>query len=162
METPSKHRPRFQNRPWITGKLYDDMARTSILHCDAYVLDAATGRYLMIDWREGGRDQKALDVYLIQDDGLTAMWDARVATGGRAMYWTSENHAWMRRVHARVLREAENILAMGTWSRVSVQAHYVLTRESDCEIPAGRNKYVDPKPYKPRTGSKGGTLPDIL
>lgn len=161
-DTNIYRRPAFLNRPWITGKLYDDYARSTIMHMDAFVFVFGAQRYLMIDWREGGKTQVALDGYLIEDDGLTPVWDIeKLRAGGRPEYWTRANHATMSRVHRRVLMEPARMMAlgMGKWVRVVTQVHYVYVRETDCEIAA--NKYVDRKPYAARITAKG-PLPDIL
>lgn len=162
MEKPFSYtltRPRypFANRPWITGKLYDDMSRTSILHCDAYAVLWHGREYLVIDWREGGKVQVALDAWLIERDGLTPVWDARRVIG-KPVYWSALNSGVMARVHRTVLQLAQDMgeLYLGLrWTRVMVQAHYVMVREADPEISA--NKYAGHKPYAARS-----PFPDIL
>lgn len=154
--SPTRPRWPFSNRPWVTGKLYDDMARLSILHCDAYVIERGAHSYLIIDWREGGKIRIALDAYLIEADGLTPAWDNGMT--GRPVYWHKANAAIMARVHQTVLLCAARAAATGglrtmggkQWARVMVQAHYVMVRESDTEIAGNR--------YATRTKS----LTDIL
>jgi hypothetical protein len=127
--------------------LYSDLSRTSILHCDAFVLYRDALKYLLIDWRLGGRQRVALDAYLISDDAsLTPVWDAeRVQLEGTPLYWTRENDPWMRAVHARVFDLAGSALDAGTahgrWSQVSTLAHYVRCTERDPE-PAN-NEYKE-------------------
>lgn len=138
-------RPVLLHRPWITGKLYDDYSRLSILHCDAYVVAHGEAlKYLVIDWHEGGRVRIATDAWLIQDDGLTPVWDAlRVWNTGVPVIWTRANDATMRRVHKRVVICAAELAAQGDmltgrtrWARVAIQAHYVRVRDTDCEVAA--------------------------
>lgn len=146
-------RPGFPNRPWISGGLYDLMARPSVLHCDAYVMhtrNPADVTALVIDWREGGRKRVALDAYMIEPDGLTPLWDAeRHAVGGVPVYWTRANHTTMRRVHMTVLNEVAAAEASGRWARVSLVAHYVHVDERDPW--RGENHYRERKPYAPRS-----------
>lgn len=152
----SRRKP-FPHRPWIGGKLYDDLARDSILHCDAYVMDHSGFKALVIDWRQGGREQVALDAYLIADDGLTPLWNpVRMYLDGTPLTWSRGLHTWFRRVHATVIAEAAKAQASGRWGRVSVQAHYVDVREADVEI--AENRYNAPKAYT----RNNSLLPDIL
>jgi hypothetical protein len=132
-DTFSATRPRYalHNRPWISGKLYDDLVRPSILHCDAFCIDHLGVLYLVIDWREGGKKRVALDAYLIEPDGLTPVWDTERPNGGRQVYWTRANHTIMARIHARVLEQASRLAVQVGWRRVMVQAHYVLARDID-------------------------------
>lgn len=137
-------RPALIHRPWITGKLYDDYTRPSILHCDAYVMKWNALKYLVIDWREGGKRQIALDAYLIQEDGLTPVWDAMsTLDAGVSLLWGTEGVPWAA-LHVRVLAQGPRMLALGKgkWARVATQAHYVKVRERDCELGAA-NKYVE-------------------
>lgn len=136
----------FNNRPWIStsSKLYSDLSRTSILHCDAFALELHALKYLLIDWRLGGRERIALDAYLIgEGPTLTPVWDAeRVQLEGTPLHW-SRGTPWLASVHARVFDLAGSAgdagLAHGRWSRVSVLAHYVRCTEKDPE-PAN-NRY---------------------
>lgn len=157
-DTYSFKRTPFPNRPWITGSgLYDLYSRDGILHCDAYVLARGLERYLVIDWREGGRAQVALDAYLIEADGLTPVWDANaVRDNGQPIYWTRET-PWIAAIHMRVLVACGTMLTLGAgrWARVLIQAHYVRVVERDCELSGEANKYVDRMP-------RVTPLPDIL
>ena len=142
----------FSYRPWITGKLYDDLARRSILHCDAQVIDAGALKYLAIDWRKAGRVRVALDAYMIEPDGLTPLWDATTPArhAVRLLTWGAPGVPW-EALHARVCEQAATAQdagqAQGTWARVSLLAHYVPALDLDAEI-AG-NSYA-------------GKLPDVL
>lgn len=146
MENPNSYRrPALPNRPWITGKLYDQYCTSNILHCDAYVFEVSALKYLVIDWREGGSRRVALDAYLIEDDGLTPVWDAlRLWAAGVPVTWHAANHGAMRSVHARVIAEARKAegLGGGRYARVVIQAHYVRAAESNTELGA-LNKYVE-------------------
>lgn len=137
-------RPSFINRPWITGKLYDDLSRNTVLHCDARVLDLNTFKVLAIDWNEGGRKQVARDAYVIEPDGLTPLWDTawRFAVSVPIL-WTRDT-PWLGPVHARVIAEATKALSTGPWSRVSLLAHYVRCTEYDTELK--RNVYTERLP----------------
>lgn len=164
MANPSsfRKRPVFKRRPWITGQLYENMARTTVLHCDAYVRDHGHFKALLIEWTEGGGRLIARDVYLVESDGLTPMWDddGRIMSG-LPVYWTPANDDVMRRLHARVLLLADDAEGrFARWPRVSLLAHYVHVKHTDCEIPASRNKYAPPKAYKAR--ERKATLPDWL
>jgi hypothetical protein len=151
-----ERRKPFPHRPWITGKVYDDYIRNTILHCDVYVFEFATRSYLVLDWREGGFKRVALDGYLIDADGLTPVWNIEpMWRGGKPRYWTRANHALMSRIHRTALAQGPRMLSLGTWARVVVHAHYVRLNESDTEPGAGG--YKEPKPYAPRGG-----LPDWL
>lgn len=152
MANPSNYRrPAFQHRPWITGKLYDTYALPSILHLDAYVMQSGTLKYLELWWSEGGHKIMAHDLYMIESDGLTPIWQA--PDNAHALHWTRENNAWMARVHKTVLAQEGRMLALGQgrWARVVTQCHYVLVRDTNAE-PA-RNKYTAPKEYVPRAGT---------
>lgn len=157
MSAAAKHRrPAFPHRPWIRGKVYDDFARPSIMHCDAYLWQAEGFKYVEIWWTEGGTRFMAHDLYVVEDDGLTPMWNA--ADNPRAIYWTWENHAWMRRIHKTVLAQGDRMLGIGRgrWARVVTQAHYIHVTDRDCE--PTRNSYNPPKPYAPRAGSTSHEL----
>lgn len=158
-------RPAFLHRPWIRGALYDQYVSKAILHCDAFVLDYVNVQYLLIDWREGGRTQVALDCYRIDTDGLTPVWLAgAVWADGRRMYWTRSNAGWMAGVHKRVIAQGNLMLSIRpNYARVVTLAHYVNVRDTDAEIPSERNAYTERKPYKTRkTRTTRNTLPDIL
>lgn len=159
MNTAQYRRPPFFNRPWVAGKLYDDLARKSILHCDAYIFTLEGREYLTVEWHEGGRKPIALNTWLIEPDGLTPVWDIPRASG-QLMYWTKANNAAMARIHKTVLAMEDTMLTlgMGSWSRVSLRAHYVHVTETNVEkgLDVG---YTPRKPYKPRARL---ALPDIL
>lgn len=158
MNAEMNKRTPLLHRPWITGKLYDDYTRPSILHCDAYVVSHGALNYLIIDWREGGKTNVALDGWLIEPGGLTETWDiGRLWNVGVPQYWTQDNHVIMRAIHKRVLAQASEALKVGNgrWARVVTQAHYVKVRETDCEI--ADNKYVERKPK-----GEPPTLRDVL
>lgn len=141
---PNYRRPAFPNRPWITGKLYDDYSRDTIMHMDAYILSAKGRTYLLIDFRRGGTFRIAVDAWLIEQDGLTPIWDAvGLQNVGEPVYWSRANHAWMRGVHQTVLAQAEKMMgfSQGRWTRVVTQCHYVHVTDTDCEI--RDNKYVE-------------------
>lgn len=162
----NNRRPAFPNRPWIGGKLYDEYARTTIMHMDAYLIIHGERSYLIIDWREGGFKRIALDAYWVEPDGLTPVEGAYAETmwlSGKPEYWTRANHATMRRLHKTVLAQPAQMLALGRgrWARVVMRAHYVWARESDCEITGAANKYVERKPYTPRA-QPACILSDIL
>lgn len=137
-------------RPWITGKLYDDLTRPSILHMDAYIFILHGNEYLQLEWRVGGKELLALDTWLIEPDGLTPAWDVNRNAG---VLTYNKNPA----LHARVIAQAREAERADRWARVSVQCHYIDVRERDTEI--RDNKYAGRKPYAPR---KTLPLPDIL
>lgn len=145
MDSNIYRRPGFLHRPWITGILYDRYALDTIMHCDAYVRVAPTYDYLAVYWNVGGRTLHALDLYVIEPDGLTELW-AEPSPRGMDMLWTRVNAPWMARVHRTVLAMADKVEREGPWARVVVQTHYVPTRETDCEVAADRNKYVERAP----------------
>jgi hypothetical protein len=122
----------FRNRPHITGKLYEDLKRPGILHLDAYTLNVGALKYLLLDWRESGRERLALDAYLVEPDGLTPVWDAEKLSGVQC-YWNLPERSLYAELHMRVLAEAAKAQDTGRWSRVSLWAHYVYVRESDPE-----------------------------
>ena len=146
MSTSNYRRPAVLNRPWLAGKLYDDITRTSVLHRDAFVWELGSFKVLHIDWREGGRKQVAEDAYLIEPDGLTPLWSQDWRLMARmSLHWTRATHAMFAPLHARVIAEAR--LAGERWAQVSVLAHYIKCGERNAEI--GANAY-------------GRKLPDIL
>lgn len=151
-------RPLFQNRPWVTQSgLYDLYAMPSILHCDAYLLARGLLKYLVMDWREGGIRQVALDAYLIEADGLTPVWDANaILDHGQPVYWSRET-PWIASIHTRVLVQCSTMMTLGAgrWARCVMQAHYVRVVETDVELSAKANKYVERAP-------RALPLPDIL
>lgn len=151
-----QRRPPFPLRPWVRGKAYDDLARPSVLHCDAFVVSAREATYLEIWWVEGGSRVMAHDVYVIEPDGLTPAWQLPASV--MRVYWTWQNHAWMRRLHKTVLAQGDRMLGIGRgrWARVVTQAHYVHVTDRDCEPTP--NAYTPPKPYVPRAGATSGEL----
>lgn len=137
-------RPPFPNRPWITGALWDKYALSTILHCDAYALAVGDKRYLLIDWRQGGRKQIALDCYLIERDGLTEVWDAgRIWVNATPVFWHAGNNATMARLHKAVLSQQAVMVTLwpGRWTQVVTQCHYIHVNETDVEA-GGWNKYA--------------------
>lgn len=136
MENPANYRrPPFTSRPWVAGKLYDDLARSTVLHCDAYVFETrALKQLLVIYWREGGKRLVARDAYLIEPDGLTPVWDTDESAHVRPVIWTRANGATFARMHQSVLQLAADAGArFARWSRISLQAHYVRVTDSDVE-----------------------------
>ena len=131
--TTTKRRPAFPSRPWIRGKLYDDLNRETVLHADADTRYIDQRAYLMIDWKEAGRVQVALDAWLIEADGLTPVWQPAYLWGrGERVYWTARNHAMMCRIHRRVVEQVwEAGVLAARWSRVSLQTHYVHVTDND-------------------------------
>lgn len=156
-------RPPLPHRTWIRGGLYDLLSRSTVLHCDAYVREHDNGlKYLEIDWRAGGSKQVAHDLYFIEPDGLTPAWPNGFMLG-RALQWGTYGDPWWPALHKRVVMIAQEAEASGAWARVSLLCHYVHAPDTDCEISAERNKYVERKPYAPRRGKlTTGTLPDLL
>lgn len=134
----------FSYRPWVTGKLYDDLSRRSILHADAQVIDAGAVKYLVISWRRAGRVQVALDAYVIEADGITPVWDASAPARHalRLLSWGAPGVPWDA-LHARVCEQvavaADAGEASGTWSRVTLLCHYVPRADVAGEIE--RNVY---------------------
>lgn len=154
MAKPSSYRrPALLNRPWIAGKLYDDLSRPSILHLDAYVFTFGGNEYLQLDWREGGSKLIALDTWLVRD-GLTPVWDMHRSLG--ALTYNADPT-----LHARVVHQAREATTAGRWARVSTLCHYIDAREIDAEAGLG-------EPLAKVTRSKPGleidasNLPDIL
>jgi hypothetical protein len=86
-------------------------------------------KYLVIDWREGGRAQVALDAWLIEPDGLTPIWDAS-RLSGVPLQWGADGVPWPA-LHQRVLAQAAQAEGSGRWARVVTQAHYVTVRDTD-------------------------------
>ena len=127
-EPDNYRRPAFPHRPWITGKLWDDYSRNTVLHLDAYTFVNREYGYLALYWSEGGFKAIALDGYRIEPDGLTPVEGhvtEALRTWGAPRYWTRSNNAVMARLHRTVLEQPARMLDLGRgrWSRVVVQAH---------------------------------------
>jgi hypothetical protein len=131
MANPASYRRiPYKNRPWIRGKLFDDLRSNTVLHLDAYVLDWGALKYLVIEYREGGRELLARDTYAVNAVSVTPQWgDAQ----GRPGTWNKRDHATYRRAHALALARADECRASGRWGRVDVLCHYVGACDVDTE-----------------------------
>lgn len=144
-------RPAFINRPWIIGKLYDDLSRSTIIHCDAYVFTFGGNQYLQLEWRVGGGVLMALDTWLIEPSGLTPVWNIH-RRNGALTYDTNPA------LHARVIVQAQGAyVAVHGITRVSLLCHYIDVRERDPEASLG-----DPLATRTRRTRARATLPDVL
>jgi hypothetical protein len=135
----------FPHRPWILGQLYDVLSRETVLHLDAHIMLFGGRMYLDMYWSAGGTREVARDVYLIEPDGLTPVWD--MTNLGKDVYWSKLTHKDIAPVHAAVVARAREVERTGRWARVSVQAHYVHAGDECLEPGAGAYK-----PPKAREG----------
>jgi len=155
-------RPAITHRPWLSTALWDVLTRLSILHADAYVMTlgseptATALKYLVIDYRRGGRERIALDAWLVEADGLTPMWDALDVLGrGSPVTWGTLGVPWAR-LHRTVVETA--YAARGPWSRVSLQCHYVRATDRDTEPKVNAYK----ERAKPLENPPAPTMGDLM
>lgn len=150
MENPIRlKRKAFPNRPWITGKLYDDMSRSTVMHMDAWTFLYEGKPYLLIDFREGGFKQIALDAWMIEADGLVEAEGyvvEQMRLDAEKRFWTSKNNLIMSGIHKHVLAWGQRMMGFsrGRWTVLMTRCHYVHVKQVDPEIPRERNFY---KPY---------------
>ena len=140
-----KRKP-FPERPWIHGKAYDDLVRTSVMHCDVYCKVWHNEYYVVYIWRIGGFRVYSASGYLLQLDGLVPV-SPEILTmcfTGRDVLWNARTAHFMKRIHKTTCEAFWNAGVPGT--RRTLLCHYLRVHETDCEI---QNNY-----WKPRRSRK--------